>query len=363
MDRPMKSITARADGKFYEIMIGKEIFSSACITLKMLSYDRLAVIVSAKVMQLHGEIIRQVLSEYNNYDIFEMQDSEENKNYRYVEEFLNGMLKKGYSRKSAIAAIGGGVVGDFAGFIASIYMRGLPVIQIPTTLLAMVDSSIGGKTAVNISSGKNIAGVFHQPDLVISDVSFLQTLPENEIKNGLSEVLKHGIIGEKNLFRILYENDLKSVKELNNLKDIVYFSALFKSGIVEKDAKESGLRAILNFGHTAGHAIESMLEYRGISHGEAVAIGLKIELKISRQQGLLSEEEYNTINELIRRYKLIYNNYRLNADDIIKHMKFDKKNYNGKLKFVLIKKINEPVYNQEVDNCLIKDAVDSVLNS
>jgi 3-dehydroquinate synthase len=359
----MKSITASTAGKSYEIIIGNNILSLIGKKLEHFLHERLAVIVSAKVMQLYGEYIRQVFTKNNKIDFFLMHDGEENKNYRYAEEFFHEMLKNGYSRKSAVVGIGGGVTGDFAGFIASIYMRGIPVIQIPTTLLAMVDSSIGGKTAVNISSGKNIVGMFHQPEFVISDIRFIETLPENEIKNGLSEILKHGIIGEKNLFRILSENDLKSINELNTLENIVYFSALFKSGIVAKDEHENGLRSVLNFGHTAGHAIESLLELRGISHGEAVAIGLKIELEISKQAGLLSAAEFQAISELISRYKLIYNNYQISADDIIEHMKYDKKNYNGKLKFVLLKGINNPIYNQEVDSSLLKNSISSVINT
>ena len=311
-------------------------------------------------MELHKDLIKDALSSFNNCDIFRMNDGEENKNYGYAEEFLNKILKKGYSRKSAIIGIGGGVVGDFAGYIASVYMRGIPVIHIPTTLLAMVDSSIGGKVAVNLSAGKNIVGAFHQPQMVISDTDFIKTLPENELKNGLSEVLKHALIGERKTFEILCNNNLNSIKEPDNIRKVVYLSALFKSKVVGKDEHEKGLRAILNFGHTAGHAIESISGFKGISHGEAVAIGMKIETEISRRLGLLNNDQTELINKLISRYDLIPKARKLNSEKIIDHMKYDKKNFGGKIKFVLLKGLYKPVYNQEVDYTIIKDAVKAV---
>ncbi len=362
MSRTVRSITARTENKSYNIIIGIEILSRINCIRGILSQDKFAIIAGSGIMQLYERDIRKVFSEYDNFDIFTMHDSEENKNYLYAEGFLNEMLKKGYTRKSAVIGIGGGVVGDFAGFIASIFMRGIPVIHIPTTLLAMVDSSIGGKTAVNISAGKNIAGAFHHPEIVISDISFIKTLPDNEFKNGLSEVLKHAVIGEENLLTILEEKDLKSIKDLDIIAEIVYHSALFKSGIVEKDQHENNLRTILNFGHTAGHAIESMLGYKGISHGEAVAIGIKIETEISRQLGWLSEEESKIVNNLINKYELVYNNFKLIAENIIEHMKYDKKNYGNKIRFVLLKGFNNPVYNQEVDVNFLKDVIKGIIN-
>jgi 3-dehydroquinate synthase len=289
-----------------------------------------------------------------------MKDGEQNKNYQYAEEFLNGLLLKGYSRQSAIIGIGGGVTGDFAGFIAALYMRGMPLVHIPTTLLAMVDSSIGGKTAVNLSAGKNIAGAFYQPELVISDIGFIKTLPENELKNGLTEVLKHGLIGQNDLLEILSGNNLNTIKEFDNLFNMVFLSAGFKAGIVGQDEREGGLRAILNFGHTAGHAIESLMELKGISHGEAVAIGIKIEIEISRRMGWLKDKEIDKINEIITKYNLIYNKYELNADGIIKHMKYDKKNAGGKIKFALLKGVGNPVFNQSVDEGLIREIIKEI---
>ena len=360
MGKSINTVAVHTKQKTYKIIIGNSVLSQLIRIDQILKMDRIALIVSSRVMELHNDLIKSSIKGYNNVDIFRMNDGEENKNYKYAEEFLNKMLKKGYSRRSAVLGIGGGVVGDFAGYIASVYMRGIPVIHVPTTLLAMVDSSIGGKVAVNLSAGKNIVGAFHQPQMVISDAGFIQTLPDKEFKNGLSEVLKHALIGEKKTFEILNKNNLESIKKPDNILEIVYLSALFKSKIVEKDEGEKGIRAILNFGHTAGHAIESISGFKGISHGEAVAIGIKIETEISRLLGWINDEQTNAINKLIAHYGLIHKTRKLNADKIIDHMKYDKKNFGGKIKFVLLKGLYKPVYNQEVDYSLIKDAVKSI---
>ncbi|MFH0975484.1 MAG: 3-dehydroquinate synthase [Spirochaetota bacterium] len=357
----LKSITARTKNKEYKIIIGQSILEQIKKINKLVSAERYALIISARIMELYNDLINASFNGIINYDVFIMDDGENNKNYKYAEKFLDKMLKKGYSRKTAVIGIGGGVVGDFAGFIASLYMRGIPLIHIPTTLLAMVDSSIGGKTAVNLSAGKNIVGAFYHPDMVLTELNFIKTLPENELKNGLTEVLKHAVIGEDKLLNILCKNDLKTIKESDNIAKIVYLSVLFKSRIVEKDEDEKGIRAILNFGHTVGHAIESLLKFRGISHGEAVAIGLKVAMEISRRLGWLTDKETNMVNDLIIKYKLISKEYKLNANDIIKHMKYDKKNSNNKFKFVLLNGLNNPVYNQEVENGLLKEAIKSII--
>ncbi|MBN2403779.1 MAG: 3-dehydroquinate synthase [Spirochaetes bacterium] len=357
MGKTVKSVEVRTKDKTYKIFIGDLILHQIIKTRKEISADRFALIVSARIMELYSDNIKEIFRGVKNVEVFKMHDGEKNKIYKYAERFLDDMLKSGFTRRSVVIGIGGGVVGDFAGFIASVYMRGIPIIHIPTTLLAMVDSSIGGKTAVNLSAGKNIAGSFHQPHMVISDVNFIRTLPENELKNGLSEVLKHALIGEEKLLKILDKNDLKSIKISDIIQKIIFLSVLFKSRIVEKDEDEKGIRAILNFGHTVGHAIESMSGYKGISHGEAVAIGLKIETEISRRIGWLDNGEVSYVNELISHYNLINKTNKFNAEKIVEHMKFDKKNIGGKFKFVLLKGLHNPVYNQEVDFKLVMDAV------
>ncbi|MBN2039480.1 MAG: 3-dehydroquinate synthase [Spirochaetes bacterium] len=358
----MKEVNLNTGGSSYRISTGRSIVFAENQFHDLLSKkDRVAVIVSSRILELYDSRIKGIFRSYNNCDFFPMKDGEENKNYKYAEKFLNDLLSGGYSRNSAIVGIGGGVTGDFAGFIASVYMRGISLIHVPTTLLAMVDSSIGGKVAVNISAGKNIVGSFYQPEMVLSDTDFIQTLPENEFKNGITEVLKHAIIGEEKLLTILEENNLKSLRESDNVEAIVYLSALFKAKVVEKDEKEGGLRAILNFGHTVGHAIESLLEYKTISHGEAVAIGLLVESEISERIGWLTEQEKRRVADLISKYDLIYNKYKVKTNDILEHMKYDKKNTAGKINFVLLKGLNNPVYNQNVDIDLLKDVLGNLI--
>ncbi len=357
MDKDERLISVCTKEKSYDIIIGKSILSEIKRQDEILKGERFTIIISANVYKLYEEYINESFAQYNNFDIIQMMDGEEYKNYKYAEEFFDKLLQSGNNRKSVIIGIGGGAVGDFAGFIAALYMRGIPVIHVPTTLLAMVDSSIGGKVAVNISAGKNIVGAFYQPEFVISDVGFVNTLPDNELKNGLTEVLKHGLIGEYELYRIMSENDLKSIRTLDKVIKLVYLSAKFKSSVVEKDEKEGGLRAILNFGHTIGHAIESLLEFKGISHGEAVAIGIKAESEISRRLGWLNDQETEKINKIIDEYGLVFNNYNLDADSIIEHMKYDKKNKSGVINFVLLKGIGNPVYNQVVKDELIRDVL------
>lgn len=357
MKGEVKIVQVHAKSKSYDVLIGNSILSQLERKRDILCDERFAVIISSRVYELYQNYISNIFKDYKNCDILQMQDGEDQKNYKNAEGFLEILLKKGYTRKSVIIDIGGGVVSDFAGFIAAVYMRGIPVIHIPTTLLAMVDSSIGGKVAVNISSGKNIVGIFHQPEMVISDSSFLSTLPENEVKNGITEVLKHALIGDDLLWDIIINNDLNSIMEPDCISNVIFLSAAFKAGIVERDEQESGLRAILNFGHTIGHAIESVMEYSGISHGEAVAIGIKAEMEISRRLGWLSDDEIGHVDDIMKRYQLIYNNYDLNADNVIKHMIFDKKNSDGNVNCVLLKGLGTPVFNQPLDMKMVKDVI------
>lgn len=360
MDPIVKTIPVNLKNKSYHILIGKEILSEIERVDEILSAERFAIIISSRVYELHGDLIGKSFRGYDNFSYHVMNDGEEHKNYSYAESFFSWLLESGCSRRSCIIAIGGGVVGDFAGFIASCYMRGVPLVHIPTTLLAMVDSSIGGKVAVNISVGKNIVGAFYQPEMIISDVSFLNTLPEKELKNGITETVKHALIGEGKLLDLLLNNDLESIKDQDVIEEVIYLSAKFKSSIVEQDEREGGLRAVLNFGHTAGHAIESMLEYRGISHGEAVAMGLRVEMVISRELGWLGREDMLLIEDILERYGLLESNYRLDGDAVLEHMRYDKKNLNGNINFVLLKGLGNPVYNQSIDEDIIRGAISAL---
>ena len=273
--------------------------------------------------------------------------SEKNKNQKSVNSILNILLKNNFNRNDCIISIGGGIAGDVSGFAASIFKRGIKFINIPTTLLAQVDSSLGGKVGINTSSGKNLIGSFYQPSMVISDINFLKTLPKREIICGYGEILKHSIISNKKFFLYLDKN----VSKILNLKSpfierSIYKSCLIKKEIVEKDEKEKNLRKLLNFGHTFAHAYEATLGYsKKLNHGEAVILGIISACEFSYKKKLLNKIEYKLIqNHIFKLNKSLRLNKFFGKKDVNKIVKFmivDKKNINEKINLVLLKKIGK----------------------
>jgi 3-dehydroquinate synthase len=362
MDGMTRVIAASAGSASYRIMIGNSILREALGGDAAKGFESIAVVVSARVYGLHRGYIDEALAALGGrHCLVPMDDGEESKNYAYAGRFLEQFLEAGLTRKSAVIGIGGGVVGDFAGYCAAVYMRGIPLIHVPTTLLAMVDSSIGGKVAVNLSAGKNIAGMFHQPALVVSDARFLSTLPEREFRNGLAEALKHGCIGEEGTLPLLEENDRGSIQNGDRVAALVALSAAFKARIVQEDEREHGVRAILNFGHTVGHAIESALSFRGITHGEAVAVGMRVKVEAARRTGMLTDEEAGRVVRLIDRYGLMPLTAGLDRDAIMEHMKYDKKNFGGAINFVMLRGLGNPMINQRIPGELMKEVMADVL--
>jgi 3-dehydroquinate synthase len=358
MDGLIHTIGASAGAASYEILIGNYFLHDAFRRREVTSAERIVFIISARIDELYGEYVRTALGDIRGRSFFlTMDDREENKSYIHAERFLEKFIAEKVNRKGIVIGIGGGVVGDFAGFCSGVYMRGIPVMHVPTTLLAMVDSSIGGKVAVNLTVGKNIVGLFHQPALVISDLRFLESLPEEELKNGIVESLKHGLIGDGATLELLEANDLRSIRNVEAISALVSLSARFKSAIVERDEKEAGLRSILNFGHTIGHAIESSMGYRGVSHGQAVAAGLRIKIEVSRRMGLLTDSEAGRVNALLKRYELIPKGLDLDFERVIRHMEFDKKNFNDEVNFVLLKGLGKPFINQRIPFDLLKQTM------
>ncbi len=361
MDGSLKNITFSGKGGSYEIIIGRNALHQLKDKLRSLSADIAAIVINTRIKELYGDYIDGTV----NLDIprisYVMPDGEEHKNYLEAEKLFAFLLENGLTRRSLVIGIGGGVTGDFAGYAAALFMRGLPIVQVPTSLLAMVDSSIGGKVAVNISAGKNIVGAFHRPALVVSDTRFLETLPPAEIKNGLAEAVKHSFIGDTGSLDIFSSNDARSIMSAEVLEEIVRHSANFKAGIVSQDETESGLRAVLNFGHTFGHAIESYLHYRGISHGEAVALGMKAEIEASLRMGYLPENDYREALDLLNRYGLAPGKTSLPGNAIVSHMKFDKKNVGGTIRCVLLESLGKPIYNITVDESMMERIIEEVL--
>ncbi len=341
--------------KPYRVVIGADILDCVRECDEYAKADKAAVCVSEKVYSIYREKIERTFDPSCHLFII-LEDGEKTKSIGRLEPLLNKLLGGGLSRKSCMVAIGGGVVGDFAGFASAIFMRGIPVVQIPTTLLAMVDSSIGGKTAVNIGAGKNIAGSFHPPVMVIQDIEFIRSLDADEFRNGLSESVKHAFLGDPELLKLIESSTVEELMKGDSLACLVSRSSLFKVGVVSRDEKESGERAILNLGHTVGHAVEGALDY-GIPHGEAVAIGMLIVADICKTIGILPSSDFDRIVSLIDRLSLIRVKTLPPVEDIIREMAFDKKNDSGTVRFVLLKSLFHPIYNEGVDMTIVRDAV------
>jgi 3-dehydroquinate synthase len=345
----------------YSILIGSRLISK--IGLRVLGFrpSRVAVISNETVFPLYGEAVLNSLRDYGlePYVIL-VPDGEEYKDFLWAYHLLGELLKRKFDRHSMLIALGGGVIGDITGFVASAYMRGIRYIQVPTTLLAQVDSSIGGKTGVNHPLGKNMIGAFHQPSLVVIDVDTLRTLPEREFNAGMAEIIKYGVIRDRRLCDYLKSDRNGIVSLSQGIIEIVRRSCEIKADVVTRDERESGLRAILNFGHTIGHAIETVTGYTRYLHGEAVAIGMCVAAELAVKADMLSENEAALIRELVESYNLPVMIPRdLKSSDLIEAMVIDKKAKAGKLRFVLPDAIGRVKIVDDVD----RDLLGSVLEA
>ena len=302
--------------------------------------------------------LKDIENLFINYNVFKyiLKPGEETKSLNEIYNIYEFLLNNNIDRKSLIIALGGGVVGDIAGFVASTYMRGIKYIQIPTTLLAQVDSSIGGKTGVDFLNKKNIIGSFYNPSLVYINISTLSTLPKVHFENGLAEVIKHAYILDKDYLDFIIHNKEK-IKNQNKdtLKNIIYKSCKIKSNIVSIDEKEKGIREILNFGHTFGHAIETESNF-SILHGQGVSIGIIASMYISYKQNLIQEKDLLNAKNLFK-YFNIYDKKSFNIENIYKNMIYDKKNENKQIKIVMLKEIGSAFSTKELDEGIIKSAI------
>ncbi|MBN1157322.1 3-dehydroquinate synthase [Candidatus Woesearchaeota archaeon] len=331
--------------KPYVIEIGENLTKGI---VKELKGKRCVIITDSNVRKLFGAKLLHALKMARiKCRIVSFQAGEKSKNLNTYTGILSKIVRLGLDRSSVIIALGGGIVGDIAGFVASTYMRGIDYVQIPTTLLAMVDSSIGGKTGVDLPQGKNLIGTFHQPKKVFVDISFLETLPDEEYENGLVEMLKHGFIKSKTLV-FLIENSIADIKKKNKevMKKLIYESLKIKASIVEQDEKESNIRMLLNYGHSFGHAFEALSNYR-LSHGKAVAAGMIVAARLSNKIGKLSKAETKHHNELIKKIADV-GIPKYKPKKIIKMMKMDKKNRNNKMNLVLLNRIGEASMQDDV---------------
>ena len=284
---------------------------------------------------------------------------EENKSLIQFSHIQDSLVAHQLDRGSTLIALGGGVIGDLAGFAAAVYMRGIPYVQIPTTLQAQVDASVGGKTAINHPKGKNLIGAFHQPKLVLIDVGTLKTLPQRDIRSGLIEVIKMGVIRDEPLFETVEEN-LDAILNLDNtaLIEIISQACINKAEIVAKDEKESGLRMVLNYGHTFGHALEAVTHYNRYRHGEAVSIGMNCAAQLAVNLGMFSETDFQRQHALLKRAKLpIAFPPDLTPEALCDAMYLDKKTLGGKLRLILPTRIGEVVIRDDVDDRHVLEAI------
>jgi 3-dehydroquinate synthase len=313
------------------------------------------------VKNLYGISLRQSLTGNGiKTALLEVPQGEEYKSLDTAGRLYHELTEFGAERLTPVLALGGGVIGDVAGFVAATYMRGIPLVQLPTTLLAQVDSSIGGKVAINHGQIKNEIGAFYQPRIVIADITTLQTLPLTELTSGLGEVIKYAIIKDEDFFTYLEEH-LEPVRALDEktLEYIVTVSARIKAEIVEKDERDLGLRNILNFGHTIGHAIESVSEFR-ISHGQAVAIGMMAASGIASEMGILENTSVVRIRKLLRRAGLMTKMPKVELSKILETMAHDKKVMGGKIRFVLLRAIDEVFMTDDVSLALVEKVLGSL---
>ena len=347
----------------YEILIGDHILDDMGLIARVKNdADRCVIVTDSTVKPLYEESVRKTFEKASlPVDIVEFAAGESSKSLSTVLDVVRQLIRLQASRKSLLVALGGGVVGDMTGFIASIYMRSVPYVQIPTTLLAQVDSSVGGKTGVDLPEGKNLLGTFYHPKAVYIDLSFLKTLPEKEFANGLAEIIKYGVIGHHSLFELL-ETEKGGIRDRDPrlIETLVARSCKIKAEIVEKDEKELGLRRILNFGHTLGHALEAASDF-ALFHGEAVAIGMVGASMTSRNLNHLDAASCERIRALIEAYGLPTKiTQDMATERIIGFMGTDKKTVAGRLHMVLVKKIGAPFVTPDISLDALRNVLEEL---
>ena len=349
---PMKRLRIDLGERSYEILVGRNLIAEIGRHLSsILQPSRVVVVTNPSINRFYGARLASGLSDSGSpTEILEVPEGESSKSIPQAEKLYDRLLELNCDRKSLMIALGGGVIGDLTGFVAATYQRGIPFIQIPTTLLAQVDSSVGGKTAVNHPRGKNMIGAFYQPRLVLADLETLRTLPENEFRAGLAEVIKYGVIEDSELFSYLEQNTEKILAQAAEcLEHIVETSCAIKARVVEKDETESDYRRVLNFGHTIGHAIEALTGYKKYIHGEAVAIGMVQAAKLSANTGRCPPDIPQRIAALVEKFGLPSKMPDLNPHDIIKTIYLDKKTMHKQIKFVMVKDIGSIEIVEDLD--------------
>ena len=356
----MKELRVALNDKGYPIYIGTGLLRQQKLLVNHIKSKQVLIVTNTTIAPLYLDDVIQCLNDFQ-VEVIELPDGEEYKNLENVTKIFDLLLAKKYSRNATLIALGGGVIGDMGGFAAACYQRGIPFIQIPTTVLAQVDSSVGGKTGVNHPLGKNMIGAFYQPQCVIADIDVLDTLDDRQLSAGLAEVIKYGLIRDLEFFEWLEKNiTLVLARDKGALAYIIERSCINKADVVAEDEFEAGIRATLNLGHTFGHAIETGMGYGEYLHGEAVAIGIGYAADLSKRMGWITTSDIARILSLLKLAKLpVAPPEKMNASQFIDLMAVDKKNIDGKIRLILLESIGKATLPVHIEQSLLEQTLNS----
>ena len=355
----MQTLSVDLNERAYPIHIGEGLLRRPDLILPHLARKQVAIVTNTTVAPLYLDTLSSALAA-ESVDIVPiiLPDGEEYKNSATLNQIYDALLTRRCERKTTLIALGGGVIGDLTGFAAATYLRGVPFIQVPTTLLAQVDSSVGGKTGINHPLGKNMIGAFYQPQLVLADTTTLNTLPDRELSAGLAEVIKYGLIRDLPFFEWLEQNmDKLLARDQEAIAYAIRRSCENKAEVVAADEREGGVRALLNLGHTFGHAIEAGMGYGNWLHGEAVAAGTVLAADLSRRLGWIDDAELTRIRSLFARAKLPIEAPDLGEETYLDFMAGDKKVESGRIRFVLLKSIGSAVVTADISSQALRDTL------
>jgi len=357
----VKRIHVNLKENSYDIIVGHNILSDLGVQIRALNIGNDAIVVTNSIIRkLHGKALSKSLAKQGiQVKFFEVPDSERSKSVKVAFGLIQQIASADVRKRMFIIAFGGGVIGDLAGFVAAVYKRGIPFVQVPTTFLAQIDSAIGGKVAIDLPVGKNLIGSFYQPKIVFSDVALLRTLSERQVRNGLAEAIKYGVIKDKKLFTYIEKNAEKLLSvDLKAMTLVVLGCSRIKAEIVAADEKElKGLRTILNFGHTAGHALESACAYNRYQHGEAISLGMRIASAIACQRKMMCSKEFHRLEKLLDKVGLPAKAKGVRIDSLMKAVLHDKKIIAKKNRLVLPQGIGRVKVVEGVPTPMIKQMV------
>ena len=355
----MQTLTVDFRERSYPIVIGAKLLSEPGLILPHLAQKQVAIVTNTTVAPLYLELLSHGLGQHGVRVIpIILPDGEQHKNWETLNLIFDALLRNRCERKTTLIALGGGVIGDLTGFAAATYLRGVPFIQVPTTLLAQVDSSVGGKTGINHPLGKNMIGAFYQPKLVLADTTTLDTLPDRELAAGMAEVIKYGLIRDPEFFDWLEKNMEKLLaRDHGALSYAIKRSCENKAAVVAADEHETGQRALLNLGHTFGHAIETGMGYGNWLHGEAVAAGTVLAADLSRRMGLIDADTVLRIRTLFAKARLPTTAPDLGSENYLRMMGLDKKVEGGKIRFILLRRIGEAFITADVPPQALKETL------